>query len=71
MDRLKVTFRIAMMTLAAGCLCACAHQPQTATTPEKDCHTESGWLDSSDGCSIRAGYPNCYLVCADGSRRKL
>ncbi len=32
------------------------------------CHVESGWLDATNGCSARAGYPDCYRVCPDGSR---
>ena len=32
------------------------------------CYVEAGWLDSSNGCSERAGYPDCYRVCPDGSR---
>jgi hypothetical protein len=45
----------------------CAH---SAPTPP-GCHVESGWLDASNGCSARAGYPDCYQVCPDGSRTPL
>lgn len=61
-----------MSLIAASAVCACVHQPQTAATPAGDCYTESGWLDSANGCSMRAGYPDCYLVCpSSGTRRKL
>jgi hypothetical protein len=53
--------------LVAGVLVGCAHTPRTA----QNCWVESGWLDSSNGCSARAGYPDCYQVCADGSRMRV
>jgi hypothetical protein len=51
--------------LAVGTLAGCTHTP---TSPHEQCHVESGWLDSTNGCSARAGYPDCYKVCADGTR---
>jgi hypothetical protein len=72
MVRARVMFRAAIAIIAACSACACVHQPQAAATPTTDCYTESGWLDSSNGCSVRAGYPDCYLVCpGNGTRRKL
>jgi hypothetical protein len=54
------------MVFAAGC----AHR-LTASEPDH-CYTEAGWLDSTSGCSARAGYPDCYLVCPEsGVRRRL
>jgi hypothetical protein len=47
-------------------------RPATVASTSKDCYVESGWVDSSNGCSIRAGYPDCYLVCPDqGTRKRL
>ncbi len=57
--------RLAGCLLALGWLAGCAHAPPAA---QQNCHLESGWLDSTNGCSVRAGYPNCYRVCEDGSR---
>jgi len=57
--------RFAGCLLSLGCMLGCAHVPQTA---QQDCHLESGWLDSTNGCSVREGYPSCYRVCADGTR---
>lgn len=72
MERARMMFRAAMSVITACGICACVHQPQTAGTLPTDCYTESGWLDSTNGCSVRAGYPDCYLVCpGNGTRRKL
>jgi hypothetical protein len=72
MVRSVTIMHLAASATLAGCLCACAHQPVTASTPISHCYTESGWLDATNGCSIRAGYPDCYLVCPEnGTRRKL
>jgi hypothetical protein len=54
--------------LTAGVMAGCAHTPPSA---QDNCQVESGWLDSSNGCSERAGYPDCYRVCADGTRVRL
>lgn len=48
--------------LAAAVLAGCAHRLPS------DCHIESGWLDATNGCSARAGYPDCYQVCPNGVR---
>jgi hypothetical protein len=50
-----------------GVLAACVHDSKTT----QNCWVESGWLDSTNGCSARAGYPDCYKVCADGSRTRV
>jgi hypothetical protein len=57
--------RIMICIVAIGAIAGCAHTP-----PSKDCYVESGYLDSTNGCSIRAGYPDCYLVCPDKGTRK-
>jgi hypothetical protein len=60
--------------LSLACMLgACVQQRATASAPPAgDCYTESGWLDSTNGCSIRAGYPDCYLVCPrKGTRLRL
>ena len=54
--------------LIAGAAAACAHN---ATSTAQNCWIEPGWLDSSNGCMARAGYDDCYKVCADGSRTRL
>ena len=58
--------RIVTCVLATFAMGGCAHMH--GETTKTDCHVESGWLDSSNGCSERAGFPDCYRVCADGSR---
>ena len=55
-------YRIVACLLAAGAILGCAHAPQSSDALGP-CFVESGWLDSSNGCSIRAGYSDCYLVC--------
>jgi hypothetical protein len=58
--------RLVRLLPAALMVIGCAHvAPNQAKV---DCYVESGWLDSTNGCSARAGYPDCYRVCADGSR---
>lgn len=50
---------------AAGCASTDSHAPNK-------CFAESGYLDSTNGCSARAGYPDCYLVCPEqGTRQHL
>lgn len=57
--------------LATTAACTSMHTAKDSNAP-KQCYTESGWIDSSNGCSERAGFPDCYLVCPDqGTRRKL
>ena len=61
--------RLLTCLLAAAGLAGCAtHHPDAAAPPH--CFTESGWLDSSNGCSARDGFPNCYLVCPSENYRK-
>lgn len=54
--------------LAGGAIAGCAHSHPSASTTGA-CYTESGWLDATNGCSIRAGYPDCYLVCPNKGTR--
>jgi hypothetical protein len=53
--------------LILAIMAGCAHSPPAAS----GCHVESGWLDATNGCSARAGYPDCYKVCPDGSRTRV
>ena len=56
--------RIPMLSLAMlAVLLGCAHAPSP-----QGCHIESGWLDATNGCAERAGFPDCYRVCPDGTR---
>jgi hypothetical protein len=58
--------RLVQLLIVVVVLIGCAHPiPNDA---KANCHVESGWLDSTNGCSARAGYPDCYRVCPDGSR---
>lgn len=50
--------------LLAGVTAGCAHLQALLHSPNP-CYTESGWLDSSNGCSDRDDYPDCYLVCPE------
>jgi hypothetical protein len=50
-----------LVGLAAGC----AGSPRSA---HEECRVEAGWLDSTNGCSEHEGYPDCWKVCADGTR---
>lgn len=56
-----------MVAAAAGCS---ALRPSADASAPNRCYTESGYLDSTNGCSVRAGYPDCYLVCPDNGTRK-
>lgn len=62
MSRLIACFLVTSVT--AGC----AYLQQLANS-SGTCFAESGWLDSSNGCSVRAGYPDCYLVCPKAELR--
>jgi hypothetical protein len=57
--------RLLSCLLGAGLMTACVHSP---TAAHQECHLESGWVDSTNGCSDRADYPDCWKVCADGTR---
>jgi hypothetical protein len=62
-----------LFCVVVAAMVACSHLPPSsdASAPNR-CFTESGYLDSSNGCSARAGYPDCYLVCPDqGTRKRL
>jgi hypothetical protein len=65
--------RLLLCLVVAAMAAGCAHAPPSSeVTPPKGCYTESGYLDSTNGCSARAGYPDCYLVCPDqGTRKRL
>lgn len=55
--------------LSAGCS---ELHPAEQASATGHCFVESGYLDSTNGCSIRAGYPDCYLICPDkGTRQHL
>ncbi len=58
--------RIIALLMAVGGTAGCAYM--TAHSSE-NCYVESAWLDSSNGCSVRAGYPDCYLVCPHAGSR--
>jgi len=52
--------------IAAGAAVGCSYlRPSSDLSAPNRCYAESGWLDSTNGCSARAGYPDCYLVCPD------
>ncbi len=58
-----------LISAAGGCTILEASKDPGA--PNR-CYAESGYLDSTNGCSARAGYPDCYLVCPDkGTRNRL
>jgi putative VirB-like lipoprotein len=63
--------RLLVYLVVAATVAGCSHLPPSsdASAPNR-CYTESGYLDSSNGCSQRAGYPDCYLVCPDAGTRK-
>ncbi len=52
---------------AVNVLAGCAGATP-ASSSQAHCYVESGWLDATNGCSIRAGYPDCYLVCPGGGQ---
>ena len=57
-----------MCLLVAGTTAGCGHLPPL-TNNSGYCFVESGWFDSSNGCSVRDAYPNCYLVCPRAGTR--
>jgi hypothetical protein len=59
----------ALAMLLSAVIAGCATAPQANNRPSGSCYTESGYLDSTNGCSIREGYPDCYLVCPDAGTR--
>jgi hypothetical protein len=56
------TIRSFTYLLLAGVTAGCAHLQALLESPNP-CYTESGWLDSANGCSVREAYQDCYLVC--------
>jgi hypothetical protein len=61
--------RNVMSFIILGAMAACAQSPSKNSSGQ--CYTEPG-AQSPQGCSVREGYPDCYLVCPDkGTRRKL
>jgi len=66
-------FRILVCVIGLGAIVGCSSlRPSADASAPNRCYTESGYLDSTNGCSVRAGYPDCYLVCPDqGTRKRL
>ena len=63
--------RLLIYVVVAATVAGCSHlRPSSDPNAPNRCFTESGYLDSSNGCSARAGYPDCYLVCPDAGTRK-
>lgn len=63
--------RLLVFVMVAATVAACSHlRPSADANAPNRCYTESGYLDSTNGCSARAGYPDCYLVCPDNGTRK-
>ncbi len=63
--------RILTYILILGATTACSYlRPSSDPSAPNHCYAESGYLDSTNGCSARAGYPDCYLVCPDSGTRK-
>jgi len=60
--------RLVACLLAAGATSGCVHL-QPSPYSAHDCYLESGWLDSSDGCSEYENYPDCFLVCPQSGLR--
>ncbi len=66
---LRIITLLVILSATAGCA---QLRPSKDPNAPNQCYTEPGELDSSNGCSIQEGYPDCYLVCPDkGTRRKL
>jgi len=65
--------RATAFLMAISALAGCSNQrPAPESKDGKACYLESGYLDSSNGCSVSNGYPDCYLVCPEkGTRRHL
>jgi hypothetical protein len=65
--------RLLVFVVIAAAVAGCSHlRPSSDPSAPNRCYTEAGYLDSTNGCSARAGYPDCYLVCPDsGTRQRL
>jgi len=63
--------RLITWATVAATMAACSSL-QASNDPHapNQCFAESGYLDSTNGCSARAGYPDCYLVCPEQGTRK-
>ena len=59
--------RLNARLLITGATAGCAHFQQPANS-SGNCFVESGWLDSSNGCSAKA-YPDCYRGCPKAGLR--
>jgi len=58
--------------LVALSVTGCADLQRLVGPSHDYCYTESGWLDATNGCSVRDGYPDCYLVCpGHGTRERI
>ena len=64
----RVLVWVVVVCATAGCSYV---RPSSDPSAPNRCYVESGWLDSSNGCSVRAGYPDCYLVCPDKGRESV
>jgi hypothetical protein len=66
-------FRTLTLITAVFAIAACSSlRPSADTSAPNRCYVEAGYMDSSNGCSIREGYEDCYLVCpAEGTRTRL
>ncbi len=71
--RCDFMYRVLVWVVAVGATAGCSYlRPSSDPSAPNRCYVESGWLDSSNGCSVRAGYSDCYLVCPDkGTRERL
>jgi hypothetical protein len=68
---MKRAVLVCMIVAGAAAGCA-ATRPMSEAAAPKRCYVESGWLDSTNGCSVREGYPDCYLICPEkGTRERL
>jgi hypothetical protein len=60
--------RLLSCLLAVGVTAGCVQTPRNT---HEECRLEAGWLDSTAGCAEHEGYPDCWKVCADGSRERV
>ncbi len=60
--------RLMACLLVTGATAGCAHLQHLSNSSDH-CFVESGWLDSSNGWSVRDDYPDCYLVCPKAGTR--
>jgi hypothetical protein len=68
----EVMARVLYLLVGIGAVVGCAHTSAPESSAPNQCYVESGWLDATNGCSARAGYPDCYEVCPKaGTRERL